>query len=299
MQNNNDILRWSTCWKATTSAVHEEPDEKKLADAWDKRWEKRPEAPGPGPDADFMQRSTGETIDFLEESGFTPKGSTVLDIGCGPGVLSLPLARLGAEVTSLDISPRTLERLSETAKKENLSLITKACSWWSADIDSLGLRNGYDLVIASRTPAIRDAETIEKMMACSRDLCYYSSFLTVGENPVHRDIQKLLNPEAGNADDRRRHAHNAYTMVFPFMYLYFSGYRPLVKLNDTGRKEKSSWEEEAEQAIRFYGHEHELDNEKKEKIREYFRDAENGGHHPRMSGGGCHGMMTWRIKDNP
>jgi SAM-dependent methyltransferase len=297
MQNNNDILRWSACWKATTSAVHEEPDEKKLADAWDKRWEKRPETPGPGPDAEHMRRAAQETIDFLKESGFRPAGSTVLDIGCGPGVLSLPLAREGAEVTSLDISPRTLERLGETAKKENLSLTTKACSWWSADIDELGLRNGYDLVIASRTPAINDAETLEKMMACSRKFCYYSSFLNVGENPVHRDILKLLNPEAENVEDRRKHAHNAYTMVFPFMYLYLFGYHPLVRLNDVQRDTTPDWKKEAEQAIRFFGHEHELDDGKKEKIRNYFRDAEKDGHQPHMSGGECHGMMTWKVQD--
>jgi SAM-dependent methyltransferase len=299
MPTHNDILRWSACWKATTSAVHEEPDEKKLADAWDKRWEKRPETPGPEPDSEFMKKSARETIDFLKESGFQPKGSTVLDIGCGPGVLSLPLARLGAEVTSLDISPRTMDRLSETAGKENLLLKTKACSWWSADIDELGLRKEFDLVIASRTPAINDAETLEKMMACSRNLCYYSSFLNVGENRIHRDLMQLICPEAVKKDDRMRHAHNAYTMVFPFMYLYLSGYQPLVRLNDTGRDKNPGWEKESEQAIRFFGHEHELDNEKKEKIRNYFRDAEKSGHHSHMSGGGCHGMMTWRVKDTP
>jgi len=298
MQNHNDILHWSACWKATTSAVHEEPDEKKLADAWDKRWEQRSENNGRRPGSDHMQKSARETFDFLVESGFGPKGSRVLDIGCGPGILSFLLAREGAEVTALDISPQTLERLRETAKEENLPVTTMVCSWWSADIDELGLRNGYDLVIASRTPAINDAETLEKMMACSRNLCYYSSFLNVGENRVQQDLMNLVNPDAGNGEERRRHAHNAYTMVFPFMYLYFSGYRPLVRLNDTGRdKSPGGWEKEAGQAIRFFGHEHELDSEKKEKIRNYFRDAEKAGHHPRMSGGGCHGMMTWMVQN--
>ena len=295
-QNDINIKYWSECWKATTSAVQTETDEDKVAERWNQRWEKRPKRPeGSGPGEEMMRRSALETIGFLEENGFEIKGSKILDIGCGPGVLSIPLARLGAEVTSLDISSTSLERVAEMAEKESLDVETMVCSWWSADIDELGLRNKYDLVIASRTPSINDAETLEKMMACSKNLCYYSSFLTVGENREHMEILKLLSGEEKEAGERMRHRHHqAYTMFFPFMYLYFSGYRPVVKIDQKEERTEVKWEDAADRAIRFFGHGHDLDDGAKDKIRDYYRDASEEGMY-RNSPSGCHGMMIWDV----
>jgi SAM-dependent methyltransferase len=244
-----------------------------------------------------MQQTASETIAFLEESGFSLKGSEILDIGCGPGVLVLPLARMGANVTALDISSRSLETVAEIARKENLPVKTMTCSWWSADIDSLGLRKKFDLVIASRTPAINDAESLERMMACSRNLCYYSSFLNVRENTAHREIRRMIFKEEGGSDDARR-AFNAYTLFFPFMYLYFRGYRPFVRLNQQGTGNHGNPADDAEQAIRFFSRNRDLDESVKEQIRNYYREM------PQEAGtgimpSGCHGMMTWKADDHP
>jgi SAM-dependent methyltransferase len=296
MYQNDNIKYWRECWKATTSAVQIEPDENKVAERWNQRWEKRSERQEDGgPGEEMMKRSSLETIGFLEENGFEIKGSKILDIGCGPGVLSIPLARLGAEVTSLDISSKSLERVKEAAEKESLDVETMVCSWWSADIDELGLRNKYDLVIASRTPSINDADTLEKMMACSKNLCYYSSFLNVGENREHMEIMKLLSGEEKEPGERMRHRHHqAYTMFFPFMYLYFSRYRPVVKINQKEREAEVKWEDAAEKAIRFFGHGKNPDDETKDKIRNYYMGASENGMY-RNSPSGCHGMMIWDV----
>jgi len=296
MKQNDNIKYWSDCWKATTSAVQTEPDESKVAERWNQRWEKRPKRHEGGPGDEMMKRSSLETIGFLEENGFAIAGSKILDIGCGPGTLSIPLARAGAEVTSLDISSKSLERVAEVAEKEDLPVETLVCSWWSADIDELGLRNKYDLVIASRTPSINDAETLERMMACSKNLCYYSSFLNVGENMAHTDLRKLISGEGDEPAAGRMHHrhHQAYTMFFPFMYLYFSGCRPVVKLNQRGENREVKWEDAAEKAIHSFGHRQTLDDEAKERIRNYFRDASEDGMY-RNSPTGCHGMMIWSV----
>jgi len=296
MNVNDNVRCWSECWKATTSAVKKEPDEKKLAESWDKRWEKRPERHEHVSDEERMHRSTQETLDFLDESGFQVKGKKVLDIGCGPGVLSIPLARLGAEVTSFDISPKTLDRIQETATEEHLPVKTIAGSWWTADIDELRLRKNFDLVIASRTPAINDAESIERMMSCSKDFCYYSSFLNLGENRVQADLRRLVAKDTGGNDGMRRH-FQAYTMVFPFMYLYFSGYRPLVRINSPEQREELNRGKAAERAIRMFGHGSDLDDKTKEMVRNYFNTApEEDLVHPNPAG--CHGMMIWNVQGN-
>lgn len=52
----------------------------------------------------------------------------VLDIGAGTGFLSLLLARLGHEVTALDLSSGMLARLEEKATRERLSIQTVSAS---------------------------------------------------------------------------------------------------------------------------------------------------------------------------
>ena len=46
----------------------------------------------------------------------------VLDIGCGGGLLSEPVYRLGAEVTGIDASHKNVEIAKLHAKKNNLNI---------------------------------------------------------------------------------------------------------------------------------------------------------------------------------
>lgn len=51
-------------------------------------------------------------------------GMRFLDVASGSGALSLPAARLGAEVLAVDISPAMIERLNQRASEEGLSNLT-------------------------------------------------------------------------------------------------------------------------------------------------------------------------------
>ena len=50
------------------------------------------------------------------------KGINILDIGCGGGLLSEPMCRLGANVTGIDASKKNIEIAKIHAKKNNLNI---------------------------------------------------------------------------------------------------------------------------------------------------------------------------------
>lgn len=60
-----------------------------------------------------------EARDFINRLGIQP-GSKVLDVACGTGNLALPAARLGANVTGVDIAPNLVEQARANAAREGL-----------------------------------------------------------------------------------------------------------------------------------------------------------------------------------
>ena len=51
------------------------------------------------------------------------KNIELLDIGCGGGLLSEPMCRLGAKVTAIDASKKNIEVAKYHSKKNNLKII--------------------------------------------------------------------------------------------------------------------------------------------------------------------------------
>jgi SAM-dependent methyltransferase len=60
-----------------------------------------------------------EAETFIGRLGLKP-GSKVLDVACGTGNLGLPAARLGANVTGVDIAPNLIEQARANAAREGL-----------------------------------------------------------------------------------------------------------------------------------------------------------------------------------
>ncbi|MBM3570400.1 MAG: bifunctional 2-polyprenyl-6-hydroxyphenol methylase/3-demethylubiquinol 3-O-methyltransferase UbiG [Alphaproteobacteria bacterium] len=69
-------------------------------------------------------------------------GLRVLDIGCGGGLVSEPLARLGAKVTGIDASAGAIAAARAHAKQEGLKI-----AYRRGEVQSLG-RARFDLVVA-------------------------------------------------------------------------------------------------------------------------------------------------------
>jgi ubiquinone/menaquinone biosynthesis C-methylase UbiE len=280
LQKNDNINNLINCWNKVPGIIP--MDEGTMAEVWNKRSTSYAKNNG----KDDRKKKTEEILAFLDECGFNPEGAKVLDIGCGPGTLSLPLARLGAKVTSLDISSGMLDRLKDVVKKESLPIEVLECSWWTADIDELGFREEFDLVIASMTPGIKNVEDFGKMEACSKRLCYYSNFLQRNEDKAYSDIRTSILNE--------RSEPNMNGIVYPFMYLYLSGYTPSLRINHSKWEEEVSWEEAADRAIDFIGRGRNFDDETKERIMDYYQTASAGGMYCSESDAYT-GMMIWEV----
>ena len=101
-----------------------------------------------------LQRMTPARVAYIRQQvvrclGRSPQdrldGLSVLDIGCGGGLLAEPLARLGAEVTGVDASHEAIEAARRHAEASGLTIDYRA---HSAE-DLLAEGQYFDLIIAS------------------------------------------------------------------------------------------------------------------------------------------------------
>ena len=74
-------------------------------------------------------------------------GLKCLDIGCGGGILSEPLSRLGAIVTGIDASEMAIQSAIAHSRKSRLDIDFKCMS--TGDLIKSSLDNQFDIIIAS------------------------------------------------------------------------------------------------------------------------------------------------------
>lgn len=76
--------------------------------------------------AEFDEFVTPETMvlgkEVVRRLGLRP-GTRLLDVAAGSGALSIPAARLGADVVATDLAPAMIERLNARARAEGLSTV--------------------------------------------------------------------------------------------------------------------------------------------------------------------------------
>ena len=81
-------------------------------------------------------------VDWIHREVLYGSPSKILDLGCGPGLYSSRLARLGHRCIGIDFSPASMEYARKQAVKEDLF-----CEYIQADIRSAEYGSGYGLVM--------------------------------------------------------------------------------------------------------------------------------------------------------
>ena len=185
-----NTIDWNTMWKEESKRSHWNSNisQKEL---WDKRADKfdkrvnRVKNDEPRDKDDYISKM----LDRIE----VKPGWTVLDIGCGPGTLAIPLAQKAGSVTVLDISSEMLKRLRANADKSGLSNIRYLNSAWQ-DAFAEGRVDSYDVVVASRSLMSGDMkEAISKIAAITGRVAYLT--FPIVHLPFDWEVYKAIGRE--------------------------------------------------------------------------------------------------------
>ncbi|MDD5758592.1 MAG: class I SAM-dependent methyltransferase [Desulfobulbaceae bacterium] len=151
-----ETIDWNVLWKESRQ---KRTWQGKTREDWDQR------------SAGFARRNTAShyTQEFLRRLTLRPE-MTVLDMGCGPGTLAIPLAHQVKRVTAVDFSSEMLNHLAERSAQEGITNIESINGAWEDDWRALGIGT-YDLVIASRSLAVDDLRgALTKLNAAAKEL---------------------------------------------------------------------------------------------------------------------------------
>ena len=166
-------LDWTSFWA------------EKLANKIDKDWDKA--APG------FYRRTKKEDYnDALFEKLILDENDTVLDVGCGEGSVTVPLARKVKSVIGLDSSPKMLEYLEKRAKDndiKNIKTILKPIE--EIKYSEIG---DVDVVVCSRS--LNGIIPIEEVLMELDKIASKYVFITIF-GPENKKIEKDFDRELG------------------------------------------------------------------------------------------------------
>lgn len=161
------------------------------------------------------------------------KEDTVLDLGCGEGSITIPIAKKVKEVTGIDSSVKMLEYLNKKAQEENINNVhTIKEPLEDISYEELG---DYDVVLASRSlnGIVPIKETLETINKIANKYVFITLF-----GP---DNWKLQN-EFLEYIDKKPNEFPGYNYLFNILY-NMGIYANVEKLNIKAHREYDSIEE--------------------------------------------------------
>ena len=172
IDNPNDV-DWSGFWA------------EKLATKKDKDWDKA--APG------FYKRTRKDDYQIaLFDKLILDENDTVLDVGCGEGSVTIPIAKRVKKVIGLDSSPKMLEYLEKRANENDISNIETVLQ----PIEEISYEDigDVDVVVCSRS--LNGIIPIEEVLAELNKIANKYVFITIF-GPENKKIEKDFDSELG------------------------------------------------------------------------------------------------------
>ncbi|MDD5406270.1 MAG: class I SAM-dependent methyltransferase [Sulfurovaceae bacterium] len=179
----------------------------------------------------------------------------VLDIGCGPGTLAVPLAKKVKQVIAIDFSEKMLEELETYAAREGVTNVKTYHLSWEDDWSSLPKA---DIAIASRSVEVKDIDmALSKMSSQATKACYLT--YKTGGSFVDMDILDYIGKKIITKPD----------FWYIPLILYKKGYLPCVDYINTQRT-AISYSSVDEFVASLIWSVHELNEEQQLKARKYY-----------------------------
>ena len=166
-------IDWNEQWKQSRLNYTLGQNRVSSPDYWDKLWESPLR----------LGTADNERLQWIKSKLDVRHEDTILDIGCGPGVLTIPLAHKAKHVTAVDISPIALNCIKKTAIEKDLNNITYINKKWE-EIDTAIDADLHDVVITSYALTMLDLkEALYKMNNVAKRAVYI--FETAGPKYWH------------------------------------------------------------------------------------------------------------------
>lgn len=206
---------------------------------------------------DQMAKMEAEyTEEILSHLPISPEDS-VLDIGCGPGRVAVPLARRAGRVTAIDSSEPMLAHCRENAGKAGVTNLEIRYLDWMEAVPGENLEK-HDIVVASRSVGMYD---LKKLSSFANK---YAVTMCWANGP---SIPELLDRLFEGTSDRPKMMPDDRRVSYNIQYniAYDLGYEPnILVLPDGFRKTFSTREEAYTQLSRLRS----LPTEKVDRFRE-------------------------------
>ena len=242
-------IDWNKMWMEATENASWNKRRGDMTEFWNKRSRRYSES----------LKHNDRSVQMISKLDIDPE-CTVLDIGAGPGTLTIPLARIVKHVTVVEPSSGMLACLRANAADDGLTNITCINRKWEdatpgADLDL------YDVVIASYSLAMLDMKAaLSKMNRVARRSVYLFTFAGSRAWDYNELWPRLYNEEYRTAPD----------YIYLCNILYGMGIYADVEIIDIKYKERfSNMDEAVEQRMENLGS---TTREAEETIRSYLSE---------------------------
>ena len=129
-------------------------------------------------------------FNLSKEKTMSLQGLKILDIGCGGGLISEPLSRLGAKVTGIDASRKNIEVAKIHAKKSNLKI-----NYINTSPEKRKISEKFDVVL--NLEVVEHVDNLDLFLKSASDLLKENGIMFVAT--INRTFESYLKAIVGAA----------------------------------------------------------------------------------------------------
>ncbi|MDR1765296.1 MAG: class I SAM-dependent methyltransferase [Lachnospiraceae bacterium] len=181
-------------------------------------------------DSSRLMARVHDNTGFLKSCGALTDETSVVDVGCGPGLFSLECAKTAKFSVGLDFSPRFVGYGNDCAGKQGLpNAVFECCDF--AEEDTSRYDGRFTLAFSSITPAVSTCERLAKFVRLSTAWCANVAFVNFKD-----DLAAQISRDVFEEEYQSRWDGTGFYSLLNLLWL--DGYYPLTHYYDDVRHEK-------------------------------------------------------------